>query len=88
MNPPEIEPCRIVERRITTVDDLIGQLEYRGLGWDIGHTGNLREARVWKWPSVIARYRPTETEPVVKMLAEAMKDIEWSKYPVLEEHVK
>jgi hypothetical protein len=41
-----------------TVDDIIADLESRGLGWSLDHTGTLIEARVWDWPTVIARYRP------------------------------
>jgi len=30
-----------------TVDDIIADLEARGLGWSLDHTGRLIEARVW-----------------------------------------
>ncbi len=64
-----------------TIDELIAELESRGLGWDIGHTGRLIEARVWDWPYVIGRYRPYKTEPAAAMLAKAMLDIDWTLYP-------
>jgi hypothetical protein len=41
-----------------TADDIIADLESRGLGWSIEHTGRLIEACVWDWPAVIGRYRP------------------------------
>ena len=59
---------------IKTIDELTTFLELKGFDWDVGHTGRLREARVWSWPSVIGRYRPTENEPPSHMLAMAMKD--------------
>lgn len=67
----------------TPIDDLIKDLESRGLGWSLDHTGTLIEARVWDWPNVIGRYRPVTTEPVADMLWTAMKDIEFKKYPKL-----
>lgn len=92
MNPPNrSNPYIRVERHHTTADDLIRELEARGLGLDISHTGTpagFRAVRIWQWPFVIGRYRPTSAEPVAKMLAEAMKDIEWSKYPELKETTK
>jgi hypothetical protein len=72
-----------------TVDDIIADLESRGLGWSIEHTGGLlsdgkpvREARVWDWPTVIGRYRPAKVEPLAKMLAAACFDVDWTKYPI------
>jgi len=65
-----------------TVDDIIADLESRGLGWSLDHTGTLIEARVWAWPTVIARYRPATVEPLAKMLAAACSDVDWTKYPV------
>ena len=56
------------------VDDLIKELEGMGLGWSLDHTANLIEARVWYWPSVIGRYRPSKVEPIAEMLRAAMKD--------------
>lgn len=56
------------------VDRLIDELEDMGLGWSLDHTGNLIEARVWDWPLVIGRYRPTKVEPIADMLKAAMKD--------------
>lgn len=92
MNPPDrSNPYTRVDRHYTTADDLIRELEARGLGWDISHTGTLagfREVRIWQWPYVIGRYRPTGSEPIAKMLAEAMKDIRWGEHPVLEEYTK
>jgi hypothetical protein len=64
-----------------TVDELIQELENRGLGWSLDNTGRLIEARVWDWPNVIARYRPNSVEPLAKMLAEAMVQVDWARYP-------
>ncbi len=65
-----------------TVDDIIANLELRGLGWSLDHTGRLIEARVWDWPHVIGRYRPHTVEPLAKMLATACFELDWTKYPV------
>ena len=64
-----------------TVDDIIADLESRGLGWSLDHTNRLIEARIWDWPNVIARYRPATVEPLAKMLATAAFDVDWTKYP-------
>jgi Lar family restriction alleviation protein len=69
-------------RKAVTADDIIADLESRGLGWSLDHTGRLIEARVWDWPTVIARYRPHAVEPLAKMLATAAFDVDWTKYPV------
>ena len=67
-----------------TIDRLIAELESRGLGWSLDHTGHIIEARVWKWPNVIGRYRPAVVEPLANMLSKAMFEVEdWSSYPVL-----
>jgi hypothetical protein len=66
------------------VDRLVKELESRGLGWDLGNQGRLIEARVWDWPYVIGRYRPAKVEPLSKMLATAMQEVDWDKYPVKE----
>ena len=65
-----------------TADDIIADLESRGLGWSLDNTGRLIEARVWDWPYVIGRYRPDKVEPLAKMLATACYDVDWTKYPV------
>ena len=65
-----------------TADDIIADLESRGLGWSLDHTGRLIEARIWDWPTVIARYRPHAVEPLAQMLATAAFDVDWTKYPV------
>ena len=59
------------------------ELEAHGLSWDIGHQPRLIEARVWHWPHVIGRYRAEKIEPVATMLAKAMMEIDWRKYPKL-----
>jgi len=69
-------------RKYVTADDIIADLESRGLGWSLDHTGTLIEARVWDWPNVIARYRPATVEPLAKMLAAACFDVDWTAYPV------
>ena len=38
-----------------TADDIIADLESRGLCWSLDHTGTLVEARVWAWPHGISR---------------------------------
>jgi len=63
-----------------TPDDLIQILESRGLGWSLDH--NLIEARVWDWPNVIGRYRPNTVIPLAEMLAKAMYEVDWTKYPI------
>jgi hypothetical protein len=68
-----------------SVDVLIADLESRGLGWSLDNTGRLIEARVWDWPHVIGRYRPHKTEPLAHMIAKAMYQVEWAKYPVFGE---
>lgn len=72
--------------RITrkTTDELIADLESRGLGWSLDHTGRLIEARVWEWPICIGRHRPEGVIPLQDMLAEAIKEVDLSKYPILE----
>jgi len=65
-----------------TVDDIIADLESRGLGWRIDRTGCTIEAIVRGWPTVIARYRPATVEPLAKMLAAACFDVDWTAYPV------
>ena len=64
------------------VDALIGELESRGLGWSLDHTGGLIEARVWNWPDVVGRYRPDGVEPLARMLARSMAEVDWKRYPV------
>ena len=65
------------------IDLLIQELEAHGLSWDIGHLPHIVEARVWKWPHVIGRYRVDKIEPAATMLAKAMMEIDWRKYPKL-----
>jgi len=65
-----------------TIDDIIADLESRGLGWSLDHTGTFIEARVWDWLTVIGRYRPAKTEPLAKMLATACYEVDWTAYPV------
>jgi hypothetical protein len=56
-----------------TADEMIQKLEEQGLGWDIGNTGRLIEARIWAWPYVIARYRAHTVEPLAQMLWKAVQ---------------
>ena len=65
----------------TSADELIQIIEERGLGWDVGNTGNFTECRIWEWPHVVSRYRPQHTESLAHMLAEAMYQVDWTKYP-------
>lgn len=69
------------QKRHATVDELVQLLEERGLGWSLDHTGHLIEARVWDWPYVIGRHRPETVLPLAEMLAKAMYEVDWTKYP-------
>lgn len=69
--------------QIDRVDALVEELESRGLCWDVSYTHGLREVRIWHWPHVIARYRPTEPTPVANMLTVAMYDVDWAYYTKL-----
>jgi hypothetical protein len=66
-----------------SVDALVTDLESRGLGWDLGHAGRLREVRVWHWPFVVGRHRPAATLPLGEMLAKAMHEVDFEYYTVL-----
>lgn len=58
-------------------DEIIKQLEWLDLGWSLDYTGRIREARIWKWPHVIGRYRATDPEkhePLAEMLMKAIKN--------------
>jgi hypothetical protein len=67
-----------------TVDELVADLESRGLGWDLSHCSNgLIEARIWHWPFVVARYRPDEMMPLAGLLAHAMYQVDFEYYTVL-----
>lgn len=82
MEKNEQKPAAAVESTgFVDVDGLIADLEERGLGWSLDHTGNLIESRIWDWPNVIGRYRPTTVEPLSGMLSKAMYGIDWTKYP-------
>ena len=65
-----------------SADDIIADLESRGLVWKLDRTGCTIEASVRGWPTVIARYEPDTVEPLAKMLATAAFDVDWTKYPV------
>ena len=69
-----------------SADEIIADLESRGLGWSLDHTGHMIEARVWDWPTVIGRYRPAKVEPLCKMLMEALAEVDFSLYPVKANH--
>lgn len=71
----------ITQDEVPSADDLIADIESRGLGWSLDHTGRLIDARIWDWPTVIGRYRSEKTEPLAKMLSEAMYQVDWSRYP-------
>lgn len=59
-------------------DKLILQLERRDLGWSLNHIGNFIECRIWEWPTLVGRYRSDKVEPLAKMLAEAIEQMEQS----------
>lgn len=67
-----------------TVDELIQDLESRGLGWSLDSTSRLIEARVWDWPHVVGRYRPYHVEPLAQMLSRAMALVDFTQYPKIE----
>jgi hypothetical protein len=58
-----------------TAEQIIAELEADGYGWDISHTGRLRECRVWKWPVVVGRHRPDKAESLADMLRGALADM-------------
>jgi len=58
--------------KTATADEIIQRLESIGLGWFLDHTGNMIEARIWDWPTVIGRYRPAQVEPLADMLRAAL----------------
>ena len=64
-----------------SADEIIQDLEARGLGWSLDHAGNLIEARIWNWPYVVGRYRPHTVEPLAKMLATALQQVDLSQFP-------
>lgn len=60
----------------TTPDGIISELESQGYGWDIGHTGVLRECRIWKWPYVVGRYQSSVARPIAEQLMAAIGTID------------
>jgi len=80
--PLAIAAWNSLPRKAVTTDDIIADLESRGLGWSIEHTRTLIEARVWDWDTVIARYHTATVESLAKMLATACYEVDWTKYPV------
>lgn len=68
------EPIPPKKRKVpVTADAIIAKLEAAGLDWSLDHCGCLIEARIWRWPDVIGRYRPAKTEPLADMLMAALK---------------
>lgn len=59
--------------RDASADELVKWLEARDFGWSLDRTARLIEARVWDWPNVVGRYRPSKIEPLADMLREAMR---------------
>ena len=80
--PLAIAAWNSLPRKDVTADDIIADLESRGLYWSLDCIPNMIEARIWDWPHVIGRYRPAKTEPLAKMLAAACYEVDWTKYPV------
>ena len=67
----------LADLRAGYAGEIISQLEALDLGWSLDYIGRLREARIWKWPYVIGRYRspnPAIREPLADMLMKAVKD--------------
>lgn len=56
-------------------DEIILRLERVRLGWSIDHTGSLVECRIWAWPHVIGRYRPSKVPPLADMIRGAIASI-------------
>lgn len=56
-----------------SVEEVIDFLELHGISWDIGNTGNFREARIWDWPFCIGRHRPIERTSTKVMLIQAIE---------------
>lgn len=64
-----------------TVDELIEELEAKGLGYSLDSTANgHREARVWKWPYVVGRYTAPKRESAWYMLKKAYDNVDWNHY--------
>jgi len=68
-------------RPAVSVDDLIQDLESRGLGWSICHAENRMEAQVYLGPYVIERYRFDTVLPLAQMLAKVMYEVNWTNHP-------
>lgn len=64
-----------------TADEIIADLESRGLGWDVCNTGRLIKCRIWKWPDMIARYQPGATEPLAHMLTHCLAKFDIRDFP-------
>jgi len=67
-----------------TLDELIADIELRGLGWDVGQSSPMfYEARIWDWPYVIGRHNHNFKEPTtpLQMLEKALAQIDPTKYP-------
>jgi hypothetical protein len=62
-------------RERKSADDIIQELEAKGLGWSLDHCGALIEARIWQWPTVVGRYRPNKVEPLADMLSKARNNM-------------
>jgi hypothetical protein len=65
-----------------TADEIIADLEARGLGWSIKHMDRLIECRIWKWPYLIGRYLPSEVVPLADMLLAAYSTVNLHAYPI------
>lgn len=76
MNPPEakdLEEFSLPYPDKIDPDILIQNIESMNLGWSLDHT-HIIEARVWFNFHVIGRYRPRTTEPLSKMLWQALSN--------------
>lgn len=65
-------------------DEIISDLESRGLGWSLDHSRRTIEARIWKWPNVVASYRPESVVPLGEMLAGAYSNLNLRAHPIKE----
>jgi len=66
-----------------TLDELIADIESRGLGWDVGQSSPMfYEARIWDWPYVIGRHDHDFQEPITPllMLEKAFAQVDLTTY--------
>ena len=65
----------------TRVDGLIECLEERGLGFAVYRLCHYREAQIWSFGRIISKFSSDKAMPLAEMLAKAMYEVDWTKYP-------